>query len=156
MFADKLFQECISWFELQSEVIIHHAVICELSSKSHNNGQLPGRARQDRNQQDNQREDIKGILPKGPYLPCVSMAGRALLAGYHRPIESLIEATMCQNWANISPMLPASNQLRPIVDTLQQSKIQKDILCVIAWNYLCFTFIFICSYAFCLSYNKSQ
>ena len=27
---------------------------------------------------------IKGILPKGPYLPCVSMAGRALLAGYHR------------------------------------------------------------------------
>ena len=26
---------------------------------------------------------IKGILPKGPYLPCVSMAGRALLAGYH-------------------------------------------------------------------------
>ena len=27
---------------------------------------------------------IKGILPKGPYRPCVSMAGRALLAGYHR------------------------------------------------------------------------
>ena len=27
---------------------------------------------------------IEGILPKGPYLPCVSMAGRALLAGYHR------------------------------------------------------------------------
>ena len=26
---------------------------------------------------------IEGILPKGPYLPCVSMAGRALLAGYH-------------------------------------------------------------------------
>ena len=26
----------------------------------------------------------EGILPKGPYLPCVSMAGRALLAGYHR------------------------------------------------------------------------
>ena len=26
--------------------------------------------------------DIDGILPKGPYLPCVSMAGRALLAGY--------------------------------------------------------------------------
>ena len=25
---------------------------------------------------------IEGILPKGPYLPCVSMAGRALLAGY--------------------------------------------------------------------------
>ena len=27
---------------------------------------------------------IEGILPKGPYLSCVSMAGRALLAGYHR------------------------------------------------------------------------
>ena len=27
---------------------------------------------------------IDGILPKGPYLPCVSMAGWALLAGYHR------------------------------------------------------------------------
>ena len=27
---------------------------------------------------------IKGILPKGPYLPCISMAGRALLAGYPR------------------------------------------------------------------------
>ena len=30
---------------------------------------------------------IKGILPKGPYLPCISMAGRALLAGYHRCME---------------------------------------------------------------------
>ena len=27
---------------------------------------------------------FEGILPKGPYLPCVSMAGRTLLAGYHR------------------------------------------------------------------------
>ena len=27
---------------------------------------------------------FEGILPKGPYRPCVSMAGRALLAGYHR------------------------------------------------------------------------
>ena len=25
---------------------------------------------------------IEGILPKGPYLPCVSMAGRAHLTGY--------------------------------------------------------------------------
>ena len=30
---------------------------------------------------------IKGILPKGPYLPCVSMAGRALWAGYHRHVQ---------------------------------------------------------------------
>ena len=27
---------------------------------------------------------IEGILPKGPYLPWVKMAGRALSAGYHR------------------------------------------------------------------------
>ena len=26
----------------------------------------------------------EGILPKGPYLPCISMAGRAFLAGYHQ------------------------------------------------------------------------
>ena len=35
-------------------------------------------------------DDIEGILPKGPYLPCVSMAGRALLAGYHRYCWSYI------------------------------------------------------------------
>ena len=42
---------------------------------------------------------IEGILPKGSYLPCVSMAGRALLAGYHRskllgPILSLVNTTL--------------------------------------------------------------
>ena len=31
---------------------------------------------------------IEGILPEGPYLPCVSMAGRALLAVYPRIIGS--------------------------------------------------------------------
>ena len=30
------------------------------------------------------RIHIEGMLPKGPYLPCVIMAGRALLAGYPR------------------------------------------------------------------------
>ena len=30
------------------------------------------------------KPQFEGILPKGPYLPCVSMAGRALLAGYPR------------------------------------------------------------------------
>ena len=30
---------------------------------------------------------LAGILPKGSYLPCVSMAGRALLAGYHPPVQ---------------------------------------------------------------------
>ena len=27
---------------------------------------------------------IDGILQKGPYLPCVNMAARAHLSGYHR------------------------------------------------------------------------
>ena len=39
---------------------------------------------------------VEGILPKGPYLPCVSMvsmAGRALLAGYHRCFEPLTGTT---------------------------------------------------------------
>ena len=38
--------------------------------------------------------ELEGILPKGPYLPCVSMAGRALLAGYPRAmgcLESILE-----------------------------------------------------------------
>ena len=30
--------------------------------------------------------NIEGILPKGPYPPCLRMAGRALLAGYHRHV----------------------------------------------------------------------
>ena len=35
---------------------------------------------------DNDYWYIEGILPKGPYLPCVSMAGRSLLAGWPRYI----------------------------------------------------------------------
>ena len=39
---------------------------------------------------------IEDILPKGPYLSCVSMTGRTLLAGYHRYIhcaqESLVHS----------------------------------------------------------------
>ena len=31
--------------------------------------------------------NIKGILQKGPYLPCVSMADRALSTGYHRYVR---------------------------------------------------------------------
>ena len=37
---------------------------------------------------------IQGILPKGPYLPCVSMAGRALLAGYPRYMVSAYNANV--------------------------------------------------------------
>ena len=31
--------------------------------------------------------EIEGILPKGPSLPCVSMAGRTFLVGYNRNME---------------------------------------------------------------------
>ena len=39
---------------------------------------------------------IEGILPKGPYLPCVSMAGRALLAGYPRYVSIWIFVDTCK------------------------------------------------------------
>ena len=33
---------------------------------------------------------LDGILPKGPYLPCLRMADRALLAGYHQCVGILV------------------------------------------------------------------
>ena len=41
---------------------------------------------------------IEGILPKGPYLPCISMAGRALLAGYHRCNMTCYHDIKCCFW----------------------------------------------------------
>ena len=40
------------------------------------------------------KRDVKCIVPKGPYLPCVSMAGRALLAGYLRYVCCLTYVCM--------------------------------------------------------------
>ena len=37
---------------------------------------------------------IDGILPKGPYPPCLRMADRALLAGYHRNVCYLLYAVI--------------------------------------------------------------
>ena len=37
---------------------------------------------------------VEGILPKGPYLPCVSMAGRAILAGYPRCMRQWIDLSL--------------------------------------------------------------
>ena len=51
---------------------------------------------------------IEGILPKGPYLPCVSMAGRALLAGYHEYTMATFKVVLVaihstiSNWCNIT------------------------------------------------------
>ena len=41
---------------------------------------------------------IDGILPKGPYLPCVNMAGRALLAGYHRYMGFVMGCSCFVTW----------------------------------------------------------
>ena len=49
-----------------------------------------------------QYPQIEGILPKGPYLPCVSMAGGALLAGYPRNGMSMV----------------VSKQIRSILDSV--------------------------------------
>ena len=45
--------------------------------------------------------EFEGILPKGPYQPCVSMAGRALLAGYHWLLimtKFTDQYIVCVNW----------------------------------------------------------
>ena len=42
--------------------------------------------------------EFDGILPKGPYLPCVSMAGRALLAGYRQIHRSLVNSPQKDQW----------------------------------------------------------
>ena len=51
---------------------------------------------------------FKGILPKGPYLPCVSMAGRALLAGYHQIMYAL---SIFECW---QPTLLQQSQVWPV------------------------------------------
>ena len=43
--------------------------------------------------------NMEGILPKGPYLPCVSMVGRALLAGYPR-YGVLVFINLLTSWSS--------------------------------------------------------
>ena len=59
---------------------------------------------------------IEGILPKGPYLPCVSMAGRALLAGYHH-----IRDDIKINWADDDWLWMAMMTLKILHSTLIHS-----------------------------------
>ena len=47
-----------------------------------------------------QLPDIEGILPKGPFLPCVRTAGRALLAGYHRHVQ-LVSFSFCLDFVEL-------------------------------------------------------
>ena len=55
---------------------------------------------------------IEGILPKGPYRPCVSMADRALLVGYHRYMcwwtgSALVQIIACRLDGTMSLSQPA-------------------------------------------------
>ena len=54
-------------------------------------------------------EYIEGILPKGPYLPCVSMAGRALLAGYHRYILLLKQSAIYHLFIKLWVVIPEND-----------------------------------------------
>ena len=55
-----------------------------------------------------QNVNIEGILPKGSYLPCVSMAGRALLAGYPRYVPIY---TRCRDAYQISERYGSSKYI---------------------------------------------
>ena len=45
---------------------------------------------------------FEGILPKGPYLPCVSMAGKALLAGYPQIVLVIEQNKVISfSWKNV-------------------------------------------------------
>ena len=71
-----VFWECIFWYILYftlQRVIQYHIILDRLKQHPAFVGCLS-------------RPPTRGILPKGPYLPCVSMAGRALLAGCPRYI----------------------------------------------------------------------
>ena len=53
---------------------------------------------------------IEGILPKGPYLPCVSMGGRALLVRYLRDVSCrCMQITLSNQIGNHANEYPACN-----------------------------------------------
>ena len=84
------------------------------------------------------RSDFEGILPKRPYLPCVSMAGRALFAGYHRFIYASLNF-IALSWSPVcrpfAPVLPYYNW-----ESLQQTSINFEFMNlhddVIKWKHL--------------------
>ena len=67
---------------------------------------------------------IKGILPKGPYRPCVSMAGRALLAGGYPCIM------MTSQWARWRLESPASQLFTQL---FIQTQIKENIKATRHW-----------------------
>ena len=79
---------------------------------------------------------IKSILPKGPYLPCVSMAGRALLAGYPQHVNMYssnlinilagISMSLCK--AGISPVVVTHCTKPSIRSVILMDQYKRDII----------------------------
>ena len=76
--------------------------------------------------------DIEGILPKGPYLPCVSMAGGALLAGYqrYRPFGSSY-VTLCAKWLSKTNTLSKrlGHKIKKVLSMCESKKTLQSMLC---------------------------
>ena len=78
----------------------------------------------------------EGILPKGPYLPCVSMAGRALLAGYHRIINPCHVEFILGNIKIYFQLLSFQNSLMAQVTDILFLK-EKDPFNHYSWSHSC-------------------
>ena len=82
---------------------------------------------------------ILGILPKGPYLPCVSMAGRALLAGYPRYLH--FASSQCPNlcFANCQEKWgkKVSSSMSYGLQEANQRKVSTYGKCSIYHQYIC-------------------
>ena len=89
-------------------------------------------------------EHIEGILPKGPYLPCVSMAGRALLAGYHwydislclHPnINVVVTTTFFCGWENSCPLVTDAKFLNDVITKNRMKKINSRLNSNCQWKF---------------------
>ena len=71
---------------------------------------------------------FEGILPKGPCLPCVSMAGRALLAGYpwiQFTVIPLLALALLQNFTH--------HTIAELWCLVQKSVVIGNVWCVKRW-----------------------
>ena len=71
---------------------------------------------------------FQDILPKGSYLPCVSMAGTTLLAGYHRFQNSHNEFITLN--VNVQSIHAKFNQLYPVVSKLSSMGLYFGAICL--------------------------
>ena len=76
---------------------------------------------------------IEGILPKGPYLPCVSMMGKVLLAGYPPHMQFLLTAYIFFIKANNSSMSASEVNLHSIFCCRCEDKVNSLCLSDAIW-----------------------